>query len=227
MTKTISRRSLHDELADRLRDMIIQGTLIAGEKVPERELTEMFGVSRTPLREALKVLAVEGLVTLNPNRGSMVTRLTRRDIEEIFPVIGAIEGLAGQLACQRITAQELAAIESLQGKMVVQFQKNDLPGYFATNESIHEAILRAARNETLLSTHKSLSGRIRRSRYTANLSSERWAKAVAEHEEIFAVLRSRDGDRLSLLMQRHMQNKMNAVLALMDNDDEDEAQQRQ
>ena len=100
---SIKRPSLHEELTERLRDMIVEGVLVTGEKVPERELCEKFAVSRTPMREALKVLAAEGLLTLQPNRGAIVRAITLEELEEVFPLMGALEALAGELACKNIT----------------------------------------------------------------------------------------------------------------------------
>src|ERR1700685_2379658 len=98
----IVRRGLHYELAARLLDMIVDGELKPAQKVPEAELCERFGVSRTPMREALKVLAAEGLINLLPNRGAAVAKITQQEIEELFPIMGALEALAGELACAKM-----------------------------------------------------------------------------------------------------------------------------
>lgn len=94
----LSRPALAVELTDRLRGLIMEGELKPGEKIPERMLTERYGVSRTPVREAVKVLAAEGLVVLVQNRGAVVSKLTVAELEEIFPVLAALEGVAGELA---------------------------------------------------------------------------------------------------------------------------------
>jgi DNA-binding GntR family transcriptional regulator len=109
-TDSIPRRSLHDELTERLRRLITHGELSPGQKIREKALCLQFGVSRTPLREALKVLASEGIVTLRPNRGAVVSALTVEELEEVFPVMGALEALSGEIACRHITDQELEAI---------------------------------------------------------------------------------------------------------------------
>jgi DNA-binding GntR family transcriptional regulator len=109
----ILRRSLHDELATRLRDMIVNGELKPAQKIPEAELCERFGVSRTPMREALKVLAAEGLINLLPNRGAVVAKITQQEIDELFPIMGALEALAGELACARIDEPALVEIRRL------------------------------------------------------------------------------------------------------------------
>src|SRR5437867_7965481 len=113
----ITRRSLHNELVERLRDMIGTGALTSGEKIQEMALCRRFGVSRTPLREALKVLASEGIVTLQPHRGATVASLSAPELEEVFPVMGALESLAGEIACRRITDQEIAEIAALHRTM--------------------------------------------------------------------------------------------------------------
>ena len=91
----LKRRPLHEELTESLRKLIVSGELQPGRKVPEKELCELYGVSRTPLREALKVLATDGLVNLEPNRGAWVSRITVEELDELFPVMGALEALAG------------------------------------------------------------------------------------------------------------------------------------
>ena len=207
----IVRRSLHDELLFRLRELIIDGDLAPGEKVPEKELCARFGVSRTPLREALKVLANEGLVTLTPNRGATVTALTIEELEEAFPVMGALEALSGEMAALRITDSEIAAIRRLHEAMVAHYQRGELAPYFKLNQKIHEAILEAAGNPTLAALHRSLASRVRRARYAANMSAERWAKAVAEHEEMLAALQTRAPEGLGLILKRHLANTFETV----------------
>ncbi|MGE0613857.1 MAG: GntR family transcriptional regulator [Hyphomicrobiales bacterium] len=207
----IVRRTLHDELLERLRDLIIEGELAPGSKIPERELCDRFGVSRTPLREALKVLARENLVILTPNRGAQVSELTVSDLEEVFPVMGALEALAGEMACISITPEEVAAIEAIHAGMLKEYEARSLDAYFRLNQQIHERILQAARNPTLLSVYHGLAGRIRRARYLANMSAPRWEQAVAEHEEILAALKMRDGARLGGILRRHLANKFATV----------------
>ncbi len=211
MDAPIIRRSLHDELVERLQRLIIEGELTPGEKVPEKELCERFNVSRTPMREALKVLANAGLVTLTPNRGASVTAVTVDDLQEVFPVMGALEALSGELACEKITGQELAQVRALHEEMVGHYKAQRLPEYFKTNEAIHLAILNAARNDTLAAQHQMLSARVRRARYLANMTRERWDKAVAEHEDILAALEARDGPKLGKILEKHLKNKLETV----------------
>jgi DNA-binding GntR family transcriptional regulator len=208
---SLRRKSLHEELALSLRELIVSGELKPSEKIPEKDLCDMFSVSRTPLREALKVLAADGLVHLEPNRGAWVTPITVEDIEEVFPVMGALEALSGELACQNITDEQLRKIRKLHQEMLREYEKRNLNGYFQKNQEIHEAILTAARNHTLTTQYNSLAFRIRRARYVANMSSNRWSEAIEEHEQIIDCLERRDGKRLSEVLKEHLRNKLDAV----------------
>lgn len=205
------RTTLHEELTQRLRDLIIHGELQPGMKVPERDLCEAYDVSRTPLREALKVLASEGLVLLEPNRGARVSPITQEDLDEVFPVMGALEALAGELACQNITPAELEEIRRHHAEMLAHYQNGHLAGYYAANQKIHEGILGAARNPTLAAHYRALSARVQRARYVANTTPDRWKQAVEEHERIMAHLAARDGARLAATLRQHLENKLRAV----------------
>ena len=210
-TEPILRASLHDQLTARLRDMIIDGDLRPGERVPEKALCVRFGVSRTPLRETLKVLASDGLLELLPNRGARVVRLTVADVDELFPIMGALEGLAGEFACAHVTDEEIAEVRALHYQMVLHYTRGELTEYFRLNQQIHECIIDAARNPSLLRLYRSLVGRVRRARYMACMSKARWAQAVEEHEAILAALAARNGARLAQVLQAHLRHKCETV----------------
>jgi DNA-binding GntR family transcriptional regulator len=206
--------SLHGEILSRLRDYVVEGNIPDGGRVPERQLCEMFGISRTPLREALKVLAAEGLIELLPNRGAWVRQLGKRDLEELFDVMGGLEGLAGRLACETITDEEIAEIERLHYEMYGFYLHRDMHGYFHVNQLIHQKIVEASRNDTLKATYANFAGRIRRVRYSANFARkrERWGEAMREHETILEALRRRAGNELSDILFRHLRNKRTAAV---------------
>jgi len=214
---SISRPSLHEELTDRIRSMIVEGVLTAGEKVPERALCEKLGVSRTPMRESLKVLAADGLLTLEPNKGARVKAITLEDLEEVFPLMGAFEALAGELACANITDDQVAELKQAHAQMLTHYQHADMPGYFKHNQRIHEIIMEAAGNNTLTTLYRSLAVRIRRARYLANMSTKRWQQAVSEHEEIIQALDKRDGQLLGAILKRHLENKFATVRQWLEN----------
>jgi DNA-binding GntR family transcriptional regulator len=213
----IVRRTLHHDVLERLRQMIFDGELPAGSKVRENDLCERFGVSRTPMREALKVLANEGLVRLTPNRGAVISDITLQDLEDAFPVMGALEALAGELACVSITDREIAEIRELQDRMVECYENRDLASYFELNQEIHLRILQAARNKTLSAMTKSLGDRLRRARYMANISTTRWAQALSEHTAILEALEKRDGKLLGELMKHHLAHKLETVRMVLSN----------
>ena len=188
----IGRTALAVEITNRLRQMILEGQLQPGEKINEKALTEQFGVSRTPLREALKVLAAEGLLDLIPHRGAVITRQSEAELAEVFCVLE----IAEMTAALRRTYDEA-----------------DRPTYFRINQAIHKAILAAAGNETLVRAHELLAFRVQRARYQANLTPERWRAAVEEHEAIIEALRARDAERCGKLMKDHLLRKFASIKA--------------
>jgi DNA-binding GntR family transcriptional regulator len=213
----ISRRPLHEETVDRLRDLIVQGRLAPGERLNERVLCEQLGISRTPLREAIKLLATEGLVDLLPNRGAVVSRIDPARLAETLHVMGALEGLAGELACRHASAERIARIRALHQKMLTRYARGDLEGYFQYNQAIHLEIVEASGNAILANAYRQLNANVRRARYMANLSSERWSEAVREHEAILAALEARDVQTLKRLLQDHLANKLASVLTAVEN----------
>lgn len=205
--------SLHGELLAALRDYLVEGSLADGARVPERLLCDRFGISRTPLREALKVLAAEGLIELLPNRGARVRALSADDLRELFDVMGGLESLAGRLACERVSDEEVAEIERVHHEMYRFYLRRDMHGYFQCNQDIHRMIVAAAGNATLAATYASFAGRIRRVRYSANLATDRdrWGEAMREHEAILDALRRRAGSELSDILFMHLRNKRKAA----------------
>jgi DNA-binding GntR family transcriptional regulator len=209
----INRRYLHDEVAERLRELILSGDLEPKARVNEQELADRFGISRTPLREAIKILATEGLLELLPNRGARVASISNQEIDDMIEVVAGLEATAADLACRRITDAEVAVIEALHGRMVQAWKRYDDPTYFTLNREIHEAIMAASRNTTLQAIYVNLSGRIQRTRYSAHKTAEQWARAVAEHEEMIALLKTREGERLADVMRAHIRGKKPVILA--------------
>ncbi|GFE63767.1 GntR family transcriptional regulator [Litoreibacter roseus] len=211
-SQAITRKSLHHELVDRLQTLIISSELAPGTKVPEKSLCDQFGVSRTPLREALKVLASDGLIRLEPNRGAWVTQVTEEEVEEVFPVLGALEALSGELACRHMTDAEIEEVRVLHNQMLESYERRDLDAYFSINQKIHRAILLAARNATLTTSCQALSLRMQRARYLANMTEGRWYQAVQEHEKILKYLVARDGQNLATTLLKHMEAKRVSVI---------------
>jgi len=209
----IVRRPLHEEATDRLRDMIVQGHLAPGVRLNERLLTAQLALSRTPLREAFKVLATEGLVELLPNRGAIVSQMDPVRLSESLVVTGALEALAGELACHSATDAQINEIRALHYEMLAYHARGDLAGYFKFNQAIHLKIVKYSGNAVLFNMYRQLNGNVRRARYMANLSKERWDAAVREHDEILAALSARDVKRIRVLLSDHLAHKLSSVLA--------------
>ncbi len=205
-------RLLAAEVVERLRDLIIQGELAPGVKLNERVLCERLRTSRTPVREAIKYLASEGLVELLPNRGAIVTPITATTVREIFVLLGTLEGLAGELACANASEADIAEIRALHYQMLAHHARGELAPYFRCNQEIHLRLVVCTGNATLANTYRALNGHVRRARYMANLSPERWDHAVEEHQQILDALSRRDSAELSALLRSHLSNKMLVVL---------------
>lgn len=200
----IARRTLHDEVVDRLRDLIIEGRLAPGTRINEVQVGAMLGVSRTPLREAIKTLAREGLVENVPSRGAVVRRFSERDVAQILEVLKALEQLAARLACQNADDKTIAEIADMHRRMMNLYKRRQRLEYFKLNQAIHSAIVKASGNEALVEMHGLLQARIRRVRYLGHETPGQWADAVAEHEEMIAALTKRDGEALAEVMGRHL-----------------------
>ncbi|MFA7504454.1 MAG: GntR family transcriptional regulator [Burkholderiaceae bacterium] len=211
----IARPALHEQVAARLRTMLVEGHIEPGAKLNERELSELLGVSRTPLREAIKLLGSEGLVDLLPNRGAVAVKLGEVDVLHLFEVLAHLEGLSGELAAQRITDEELAEIRALHFEMLAAHARKDLSGYYRLNALIHAAINRAARNPVLTRTYDGINARVQSLRFRTNQNATKWKRAVKEHERMVEALEARDSTTLRAVLVEHLENKRDTVVALL------------
>ena len=212
---SIPRQVLHQEVAVRLRQRIVEGQLAPGAKLNERELAQALNVSRTPLREAIKMLAAEGLVELLPNRGAVVAQMSEQDVIDTFEVIAGLEGQSGELAAQRISEAELAEIRALHFEMMAAWTRRDLPTYYRINAQIHTLINAAARNPVLAQTWRNVNARLQALRFRSNFDEAKWKRAVKEHERMVELLAARDAAGLRALLIAHLMHKRDAVLELM------------
>ena len=204
---------LYDGVLVQLRRMIYEAELQPESRIVERVLCERLKVSRTPLREAFKVLASEGLVELLPNCGARVSRFREQDVRDAMEVMGAIEGLAGELAATRASEDVIAEIQALHYQMRAHYLRRELPEYFRLNQAIHRRIVEAAGNSLLTAHYDSLSIRAARARYLANrLDEDRWARAMREHEAMLDCMTRRAGAELRDLLTHHIMNKLASLL---------------
>ena len=207
----IERRSLHDVVADRLRDMIVEGELAAGVVIPEMQLCASLGVSRTPIREALKLLVQDGLVDYLPKRGFAVRALESGEARQMLELLAELEGMASALACARASDEGVSAIAQLHEAMLIAYRASDRSRYFRLNQDIHEGIVALSENQPLVEMHRRLSLRLRRVRFLSNSEERDWQASVADHETILSHLKARDASALRRLMTRHVLDIWTAV----------------
>jgi DNA-binding GntR family transcriptional regulator len=207
----VERQRLHDTVVEHIRRFIVEGVLEPGKKLNERELCETLGISRTPLREALKVLAAEGLIEIWPNRGASVSKMSEAELRETFELMSGLEAFSGELAAERITALHYA--------MLACRAQNDLAGYYSRNQAIHDKINEAARNSALRQTYISVNRRLQALRFRSNFQIPKWDRAVHDHGEMLEALEARDGKRLSAILRQHLLDKRDAVLQVQSRED--------
>jgi DNA-binding GntR family transcriptional regulator len=203
-TEPIRRLTLHHQVATRVRDMIIEGQLEPGSRINEGALGASLGVSRTPLREALKTLAGEGLIDFVPARGAVVRKLTPEAVASTLEVMAALEALAGRLACLRATDADIAGVRRIHDRMLSLYARRKRLDYYKLNQQIHTEIVRLSGNPELATVHGVMQARLKRIRFLGNSGPENWAAAVAEHEEMIVALEARNGSALSDVLARHM-----------------------
>ena len=212
---SIPRASLHEQAATRLRQMLVEGAIAPGAKLNERELCELLQVSRTPLREAIKMLASEGLVELLPHRGAIAVALDEQAVRDTFEVMGGLEALSGELAAERITDEELAEIRATHYEMLAAYTRRDLSNYYRLNAQIHRAINAAAKNPVLSATYDRINARLQALRFRSNQDGAKWKNAMREHEEMMEALAARDAAGMRKVLATHLNNKLDVVLELL------------
>jgi DNA-binding GntR family transcriptional regulator len=203
-------------VVDALRDMIQSGEMPPGSKINESVLCGLLDVSRTPLREALKILAAEGLVELRPRRGARVASVERTAVAAIFEVMGALERLVGRLACVRASDDELAEIEQLHDRLVDLHGRGSRRAYFKLNRQIHNRLVALAGNPALEASYASFSIRLARARALANFDLARWHASIREHGAIMEALRARDATLLADRLEAHSRLTGEAVVAALE-----------
>ena len=199
------------QVADTLRDLIVRGELPAGSRVVERILCERLNVSRTPMREALKLLEADGLIEISQNRGARVMSLTAEEARHLFEVIAELEGLAAGRAVLAADAEALAGLEALHAEMLHHYETRAKDAYFALNSRIHDRVVGLSGNPVLVGSHATLMLRARRGRYAAILYPSRWAESVGEHEALMEAFRRRDPERARAVWRTHLARTGEAV----------------
>ncbi|WP_291694443.1 GntR family transcriptional regulator [Bradyrhizobium sp.] len=195
----IPRKNLHDELAGLIRNMIIERELIPGKRIREQALCTRFGVSRTPLREALKVLSVEGLVQLLPNRGAIVVRITPDQADDVIGLLGLLEAFASDRICGHINDAGIAAIRALHEHMVEHLERDEKQPCIALDRAIRRAMIEAAENETLAEIHQMLEARLGSVLSVARNLFPNWDDTIEDNQRMLAALEARDSRALAAI----------------------------
>ena len=206
------RKTLHDEMVETLRQMILDGDLAPGTRVPEQMICDQFDVSRTPLREALKVLAAEGLIILMPHRGAVVAMVEVGEVSAAFEVLGHLEILIGRLVVDRAGDDDLAMLMKMHLEMVALHDADERPAYFHLNQNIHLTLARLADNPILADTYEQLNRKIMRARSVANLDRLRWEESAREHAVFMEALMHRDRAVFPFLLRDHSERTKVSVV---------------
>jgi DNA-binding GntR family transcriptional regulator len=206
--------SLHDEVAAQLRERIFAGELTPGTFLDEVRLAEQMKISRTPLREALKVLTAEGLVRHEPRRGCFVNEVTDQDLDEIFPVIALLEGRCAFEAARNATDADLEALEDLHQKLSRHAKAKRINEYYATNYAIHEAIIALAGNRWLAGVIGDLRKIVKLARLQQLHAPGRLDQSLSEHLAVFAALKARDPEGAEAAMRTHLTRQRDALSVL-------------
>lgn len=212
--KRVTTPSLGEEAYKALHQRIVRGQLAPGTTLLEPALCENLGISRTPLREALKRLSGEGLVILPRNRRARVAPIDAKELQHLFEVEAGLESMAASLAASRMTNTEIKQLERLQERLERLHAKGDRSAYFELNQRIHGLIVAGAKNPVLAETHRSMLGRLERARYLALDHFGRWDESTQEHRAILEALKTRDSDLAQRLLADHIQHTGKAIAAI-------------
>ncbi|MCY7318405.1 MAG: GntR family transcriptional regulator [Ramlibacter sp.] len=200
----VVHNSLHDEAAAQLRERIFSGELAPGVFLDEVALSTEMRISRTPLREALKVLTAEGLVRHEPRRGCFVAEVTARDLDEIFPVIALLEGRCAHEAALHASDADLDALQVLHDKLARHAKARRINDYYSANFEIHEAIIALAGNRWLAQAIGGLRKIVKLARLQQLHAPGRLEQSLAEHLAVFAALKARDPEGAEAAMRTHL-----------------------
>ena len=206
--------SLHDQVAERLRERIFDGTLAPGSFLDEVRLCEQLEISRTPLREALKVLVAEGLARHEPRRGCFVAQITARDVAEIFPVIALLEGRAAYEAALNANEADIKALAELHLRLQTHAADGNINAYYAANYAIHEAFITLANNRWLAQTIGDLRKILRLARLQQLHAPGRLQHSLAEHLAVFEAIQRRDAEAAESAMRNHLLAQREALREL-------------
>lgn len=199
-------KPLREIVFESIREAIIEGRLKPGERVMEIQLAEKLGVSRTPVREAIRKLELEGLLIMEPRKGAYVADVSLKDIVEVLEVRASLEGLAASLAAERASEEEIEILREKSAQFKECIEKNDIQGMINKDTEFHEVILRAAKNKKLTSIIESLREQVQRFRVTYFTEYNMTTHLVSEHQYVLDAIESRNPEKANEYAQHHVEN---------------------
>jgi len=212
--RKIKKATLHVRIADTLREMIMTGEFQEGDKVNETGLCEAMEISKTPLREALRVLSGEGLISLVPNRGAFVTKPTIREITEMFDVMAVLEGVCARRAAEKMADADFARIEALHNTLEDAYRARDQKTYISVNDQYHSFVQELAENRTLNDIINGLRKKILLYRFQSLNLIGRFDDSISEHRDLLEAFRRRDGLKAETIMKTHLHHQSAALETL-------------
>jgi len=217
--KRIDVRALHREVAAKIREMIRKGVLVRGQRIVEADVCEQIGVSRTPLREALRMLESEGLVELFPHKGVFIRQPSMDEIQEMFEVMGVLEGTCARLTAEKMTTAGWQKIERLHRKLETHYAEGDREKYISANNVFHALVQELAGNRVLDEAVAKLREKVALYRHQQIYEDRRFDESIREHREILEAFRRRDPDAAEKRMKRHLDRQCRALINLYDTRD--------
>ena len=211
MNTKLINRPLYEDVAERLRAQIFAHELAPGSWLDEQSLAQQFGISRTPMREAIKVLASEGLVTTKMNRGAYVTEVDRRDLEQIFTVLSLLEGQAAKETASKATEEELNILDDLHHRLEKAAADWDVEQFFEINVKFHELIQDIASNTWMNGVIADLRKVLKLQRRDSLTRTGRLQNSLLEHREILQAILKRDPTAAEAAMRKHLARGLEAA----------------
>lgn len=221
--KPLARVSLSEQIADELRKLVLLEKLAPGAAIPERETAAALGVSRTPLRESLRILATEGLVDIEPNRPPRVANPSIAKLGDLLEVLGTLESLAGELACNNATDKAIEHICELESAMQEESDNPEPLRFFELDMQFHQSIVKASNNEALMNTHQTYNSQLWRARFVSSRERVNRPGTLSQHKAIIKALTKRDGAACSQALKQHLNSGLANISRAMSVIDREES----
>jgi DNA-binding GntR family transcriptional regulator len=221
MSPKIVLKQLHEQVAQNINEMIRKGELRRGQKINETRLCELMGVSRTPIREALRTLNTQGIIDLVPHKGAFVSQFSIQEINDMFEVMSMLEGMCARLAVKKMAAADLKKIERLHEKLEHHYRKKDHKSYLEINEILHVLLQKLTGNKTLNEVANGLRQKILLFRHKQLYEPERFDRSIQEHRDLLDAFRKKDSRLAEKVMKKHLIQQCKALVGLYTKDESD------